>query len=151
MAVNYGNVYVARIAMGASDTQTVRAFLEAEAWHGPSLVIAYSHCIAHGFDLRQGMQQQKRAADSGYWPLFRYNPAEAAAGRPPMIIDSRPPTVPFRDYAYRETRYRMLASIDPGRAERLLEQAQQDIDDRRHRMEQLAAPLPAAAGTGSRP
>ncbi|HEV8201410.1 MAG TPA: pyruvate:ferredoxin (flavodoxin) oxidoreductase [Candidatus Polarisedimenticolia bacterium] len=149
MAVNYGNVYVARIAMGASDAQTVRAFLEAEAWPGPSLLIAYSHCIAHGFDLKLGMQQQKLAADTGYWPLFRYNPAEAAAGRPPMVIDSRPPRAAFKDYAYRETRYRMLASIDPARAERLLKEAQQDIDDRWKRMERLAAP--AAARPDSKP
>jgi pyruvate-ferredoxin/flavodoxin oxidoreductase len=144
MAVNYGNVYVARIAMGASDAQTVRAFLEAEAWPGPSLLIAYSHCIAHGFDLKLGMQQQKLAADTGYWPLFRYNPAEAPAGRPAMIIDSRPPKAAFKDYAYRETRYRMLASIDPDRAARLLKEAQQDIEDRWRRMQQMAAPPPAA-------
>jgi pyruvate-ferredoxin/flavodoxin oxidoreductase len=143
MAVNYGNVYVARIAMGASDAQTVRAFLEAEAWPGPSLLIAYSHCIAHGFDLKLGMQQQKLAADTGYWPLFRFNPAEVAAGRPAMVIDSRPPKAAFKDYAYRETRYRMLASIDPERAARLLKEAQQDIDDRWRRMEQMAAPPPA--------
>ena len=150
MAVNYGNVYVARIALGASDAQTVRAFLEAEAWPGPSLLIAYSHCIAHGFDLKLGMQQQKLAADSGYWPLFRYNPAERVAGRPPMVIDSGPPKAAFKDYAYRETRYRMLASIDPERAARLLKEAQQDIDDRWRRMEQLAGPLPAGAAAGSR-
>jgi len=150
MAVNYGNVYVARIAMGASDAQTVRAFLEAEAWPGPSLLIAYSHCIAHGFDLKLGMQQQKMAAESGYWPLFRFNPAEVDAGKPPMAIDSKPPKAAFKDYAYRETRYRMLASIDPERAARLLKEAQQDVDDRWRRMEQMAAPAPAGAGTGSR-
>jgi len=150
MAVNYGNVYVARIAMGASDAQTLRAFLEAEAWPGPSLLIAYSHCIAHGFDLKLGMQQQKMAAESGYWPLFRYNPAEAAAGKPVMVIDSKPPKTAFKDYAYRETRYRMLASIDPERAARLLKEAQQDVDDRWRRMEQMAAPAPVGAGTGSR-
>jgi len=150
MAVNYGNVYVARIAMGASDAQTVRAFLEAEAWPGPSLIVAYSHCIAHGFDLRQGMQQQKMAADSGYWPLFRYNPAEAAAGKPPLVIDSKAPKAAFKDYAYRETRYRMLASIDPERAARLLNEAQQDVVERFRRLEQMAAPAPSCAGTGER-
>jgi pyruvate-ferredoxin/flavodoxin oxidoreductase len=150
MAVNYGDVYVARIAMGASDAQTVRAFLEAEAWPGPSILIAYSHCIAHGFDLKLGMQQQKMAAESGYWPLFRYNPAEAAAGKPPLVIDSKSGKTAFKDYAYRETRYRMLASIDPERAARLLEEAQQDVDDRLRRLEQMAAPAPVGAGTGSR-
>jgi pyruvate-ferredoxin/flavodoxin oxidoreductase len=148
MAVNYGNVYVARIAMGASDAQTVRAFLEAEAWHGPSLIVAYSHCIAHGFDLKLGMQQQKAAADSGYWPLFRYNPAEAAAGKPPLVIDSKAPKTAFKEYAYRETRYRMLASIDPERAARLLKEAQQDVEDRWRRLEQMAAPAATGAGPG---
>jgi pyruvate-ferredoxin/flavodoxin oxidoreductase len=150
MAVNYGNVYVARIAMGASDAQTVRAFLEAEAWPGPSLLVAYSHCIAHGFDLKLGMQQQKIAAESGYWPLFRHNPAEAAAGRPSLVIDSKAPKASFKDYAYRETRYRMLASIDPERAARLLQEAQRDVEDRWRRLEQMAAPVPSGAGTGSR-
>jgi pyruvate-ferredoxin/flavodoxin oxidoreductase len=96
------------------------------------------------------MQQQKMAAESGYWPLFRYNPAEAAAGKPPLVIDSKSGKTAFKDYAYRETRYRMLASIDPERAARLLEEAQQDVDDRLRRLEQMAAPAPVGAGTGSR-
>jgi pyruvate-ferredoxin/flavodoxin oxidoreductase len=145
MAMQYGNAYVARIAMGASDVQTLRAFHEAETWTGPSIIIAYSHCIAHGYDLKNGMQQQKLAVDSGYWPLFRYNPAEAAAGRPPLVIDSKPPKISLKDYAYRETRYRMLASIDPGQAARLLKEAQQDVEDRWKRLVQMAGTAPAAA------
>jgi pyruvate-ferredoxin/flavodoxin oxidoreductase len=147
MAMQYGNAYVARIAMGASDVQTLRAFHEAETWTGPSIIIAYSHCIAHGYDLKNGMQQQKLAVDSGYWPLFRYNPAEAAAGRPPLVIDSKPPKISLKDYAYRETRYRMLASIDPGQAARLLKEAQQDVEDRWKRLVQMAGTAPAAAAT----
>jgi pyruvate-ferredoxin/flavodoxin oxidoreductase len=145
MAMQYGNAYVARIAMGASDAQTVRAFHEAEAWTGPSIIIAYSHCIAHGYDLKHGMQQQKLAVDSGYWPLFRYNPAEAAEGRPPLVIDSKPAKISLKDYAYRETRYRMLASIDPDQAARLLKEAQQDVEDRWKRLVQMAGTAPAAA------
>jgi pyruvate-ferredoxin/flavodoxin oxidoreductase len=145
LAAQYGGVYVARVAMGASDAQTVRAFLEAEAWPGPSIIVAYSHCIAHGFDLKLGMQQQKLAAECGYWPLFRYNPGEAAQGRPPLAIDSRPPKIGLKEYAYRETRYRMLASIDPQRAARLLQEAEQDLRDRWSRLESLAGPAPSAS------
>jgi pyruvate-ferredoxin/flavodoxin oxidoreductase len=144
IAAQYGGVYVARIAMGASDAQTVRALQEAESWPGPALVIAYSHCIAHGFDLKLGMQQQKRAVDCGYWPLFRCDPREAAEGRPAVSIDSRPPKLEFKEYAYRETRYRMLASIDPPRAALLLQEAEQDVRDRLARLERMAAPAAAA-------
>jgi pyruvate-ferredoxin/flavodoxin oxidoreductase len=147
IAAQYGGVYVARIAMGASDAQTVRALQEAESWTGPSLVIAYSHCIAHGFDLKLGMQQQKRAVDSGYWPLFRCDPREAAEGRPAVTLDSHAPKIDFKDYAYRETRYRMLAAIDPPRAALLLEAAEQDAKDRFARLERMAAPPAAAAGS----
>ena len=149
MAAQYGHVYVARIAMGASDQQTVRAFLEAEAWPGPSILIAYSHCIAHGFDLKHGMQQQKLAAESGYWPLFRYHPGDAAHGRPGLTIDSKPPRIALKEYAYRETRYRMLESMDPDKAARLLKEAQQDVQDRYERMERMAAAPAAAAKGGS--
>src|SRR4029077_19445043 len=107
-AISYGSVYVARVAMGGSDTHTVKAFLEAEAYNGPSLIIAYSHCIAHGYDLEHGLDQQKAAVNSGYWPLFRYNPDLVAPGKNPFQLDSRPPTIPVRDYAYNETRYTML-------------------------------------------
>ncbi len=130
MAMSYGTVYVAHIAMGAGDTQTVKAFLEAEAYPGPSLLIAYSHCIAHGYDLQHGLDQQKAAVNSGYWPLFRYNPELGAQGKNPFQLDSRPPTLAVKDYAYNETRYTMLAKSHPEAARKLLEQAQQDVESR---------------------
>ncbi len=139
LAMSYGHVYVARVAMGASDAQTVKAFLEAEAYHGPSLIIAYSHCIAHGFDLKYGMQQQKLAVDCGYWPLVRYHPDDGGAGGNPLHLDSRAPKIPLKDFAYRETRYRVLAASDPEEARRLLQLAQQDVNDRWKRLEEMAS------------
>ena len=130
MAMSYGTAYVAHIAMGAGDMQTVKAFLEAEAFDGPSLLIAYSHCIAHGYDLEHGMDQQKAAVNSGYWPLFRYNPALSAQGKNPFLLDSRPPTLALKDYAYNETRYTMLAKSDPEQAKKLLALAEQDVASR---------------------
>jgi pyruvate-ferredoxin/flavodoxin oxidoreductase len=127
MAMTYGTVYVARVAMGGNDAQTVRALREAEAYPGPSLVIAYSHCIAHGYDLRFGMDQQKAAVLSGHWPLFRYNPDLAKEGTNPLQLDSKPPSVPLKQYAYNETRYSMLAHGNPEAAAGLLERAQQDV------------------------
>ena len=138
MAVQYGNVYVARIAMGANDAQTIKAFMEAEAWPGPSLIIAYSHCIAHGYDLVHGLDQQKAAVNSGYWPLYRYNPALAAAGQNPFKLDSKAPTIPLEKYIYNETRYTMLVHSDPDGAARLLEAAQHDVADRLKFYTQLA-------------
>jgi pyruvate-ferredoxin/flavodoxin oxidoreductase len=130
MAMTYGSVYVARVAMGSSDMQTVKAFLEAEAYDGPSLIIAYSHCIAHGYDLSMGMDQQKGAVNSGYWPLFRYNPVLSAQGKNPFQLDSRPPSIALKDYAYNETRYTMLAKSNPEQARKLLELAQEDVGSR---------------------
>ena len=130
MAVTYGSVYVARVAMGSSDMHTVKAFLEAEAYDGPSLIIAYSHCIAHGYDLTYGMEQQKLAVNSGYWPLFRYNPELVAQGKNPFQLDSRPPTIPLKDYIYNETRYTMLVKSNPEHAKALLDLAQQDTTSR---------------------
>jgi pyruvate-ferredoxin/flavodoxin oxidoreductase len=130
MAVSYGSVYVARIAMGSSDMHTVKAFLEAEAYDGPSLIIAYSHCIAHGYDLTFGMEQQKLAVNSGYWPLFRYNPDLVAQGKNPFQLDSRPPTIPLKDYIYNETRYTMLVKSNPEHAKVLLGLAQEDATSR---------------------
>ncbi|MBI3962832.1 MAG: 4Fe-4S binding protein, partial [Deinococcus sp.] len=130
IAMAYGSVYVARVAMGASDQQTLHAFLEAEAYPGPALIIAYSHCIAHGIDMRKGLDQQRLAVQSGLWPLYRYNPALAAQGKNPLIIDSKEPTVPLEQYAYNETRYRMLLQSDQGRAETLMHLAQQDVQER---------------------
>jgi pyruvate-ferredoxin/flavodoxin oxidoreductase len=144
LAVSYGTIYVARVAMGANDAQTIKAFLEAEAYNGPSLIIAYSHCIAHGYDLRYGLEQQKKAVLSGYWPLFRYNPDLAKEGKNPFQLDSKPPSLPLRDYIYNETRYKMLTQSDEERAELLYRKAQEDVYRRWKQYEQLAqAPAPA--------
>ncbi len=127
-AVSYGYVYVARVAMGAGDTHTVKAFLEAEAHEGPSLIIAYSHCIAHGYDMAMGLEQQKKAVLSGYWPLMRYNPALRLEGKNPFQLDSKAPSIPFRQYAYQEARYTMLVRSDPEAARELLKMAQDDVE-----------------------
>jgi pyruvate-ferredoxin/flavodoxin oxidoreductase len=139
IAMAYGYVYVARIAMGASDQQTLNAILEADAYDGPSLVIAYSHCIAHGFDLRKGLEQQKLAVESGVWPLYRYNPALIAQGKNPLTIDSKEPTIPVSQYAYNETRYRMLLQSNEPRAEELMKLAQKDARGRWDLYRQMAA------------
>jgi pyruvate-ferredoxin/flavodoxin oxidoreductase len=146
-AMMYGHVYVARVAMGASDTQTLQAFREAEAHPGPSLILAYSHCIAHGFDLAHGMDQQKAAALSGSWPLLRFNPALAEAGKNPLHLDSKAPSIPLRDYLYNETRYTMLAQAHPDEAKALFELAQRDVQERWRLYENLvhmAAPVAQA-------
>jgi pyruvate-ferredoxin/flavodoxin oxidoreductase len=130
MAMMYGNVYVARVAMGANDTQTVKTFLEAEAYDGPSLIIAYSHCIAHGYDMLYGLEQQKAAVQSAHWPLFRFDPRLEAQGKNPFQLDSRAPTIPLQKYAYNEGRYTMLVHSDPQAAAQLLTEAQHDVDSR---------------------
>ena len=126
-AIAHGSVYVARVAMGSNDTHTVKAFLEAEAYSGPSILVAYSHCIAHGYDMVHGMEQQKNAVLSGYWPLVRYNPDLRAEGKNPFQLDSRPPSIPLKQYAYQETRYTMLARLDPEGAKDLLHKAEEDV------------------------
>ncbi|MDR3690486.1 MAG: pyruvate:ferredoxin (flavodoxin) oxidoreductase [Fimbriimonas sp.] len=130
MAMTYGNVYVAQVALGAEDSQTIKAFIEAEAHEGPSLIIAYCHCIAHAIDMQRGLDQQKLAVECGYWPLYRYNPARALRGRNPMQLDSKPPSRRLREYAEREGRYRMLMQSDPAAFEELIQSAQTDVDDR---------------------
>ena len=127
-AVSYGSVYVARVAMGSSDTHTVKAFQEAEAHDGPSLIIAYSHCIAHGYDMSMGLEQQKKAVLSGYWPLMRYNPALRLEGKNPFQLDSKAPSIPLKQYAYQEARYTMLVRSDPEAARELLKIAQDDVE-----------------------
>jgi pyruvate-ferredoxin/flavodoxin oxidoreductase len=139
MATTHGTCYVARVALGASDNQTVTAFREAEAFDGPSLILAYSHCIAHGYDLAHGLEQQKAAVQSGYWPLFRFNPALRAEGRNPMQLDSRPPSLPLAKYIYNETRYTMLVQSNPAAARELLALAERDVQDRWRLYEYLAA------------
>jgi pyruvate-ferredoxin/flavodoxin oxidoreductase len=138
-AISYGSVYVARVAMGGSDTQTVKAFLEAEAYDGPSLIIAYSHCIAHGYDMVFGMEQQKAAVLSGYWPLMRYDPALRLQGKNPFQLDCRAPTIPLQKYAYQEARYSTLARSNPEVARDLLLLAQADVDRRWRVYSNLAA------------
>ncbi len=139
LAMAYGKVYVARVAMGANDQQTLRAFLEAEAYDGPSLIIAYSHCIAHGIDMRRGLDQQKLAVQTGYWPLYRYNPALLDEGKNPLILDSKEPTLPLEEFAYNETRYRMLLKSNEGRAETLMDLAKKDVQERWQHYRRLAA------------
>ena len=139
MAISYGNVYVARIAMGANDTHTLKAILEAEAYDGPSLIIAYSHCIAHGINMEKGMQNQKAAVDSGYWPLFRYNPELSKEGKNPFKLDSKGLKIPLKDYAYMETRYKMLTKSHPELAEKLMKEAQEDVVTTWKEYERLAS------------
>jgi pyruvate-ferredoxin/flavodoxin oxidoreductase len=137
-AIAYGNVYVARVAMGADAQQTLLALREAEAYDGPSLVIAYSHCIAHGIDMRTGLDQQYRAVASGYWPLIRYNPVVRAGGGNPFLLDSPRPRLALTDYRYRELRYTMLVNSNPAEAERLHALAQQAVDQRWAVYEEMA-------------
>jgi pyruvate-ferredoxin/flavodoxin oxidoreductase len=137
-AIAYGSVYVARVAMGSDPQQTLRAFREAEAYDGPSLVIAYSHCIAHGIEMRDGLDQQYRAVASGYWPLIRYDPVARAAGDNPFLLDSPRPRIPLADYTDRELRYRSLANTDPAEAERLHGLAEQAVAQRWAVYEEMA-------------
>ncbi|MCX6149607.1 MAG: pyruvate:ferredoxin (flavodoxin) oxidoreductase [Ignavibacteriales bacterium] len=139
MAMNYGNVYVAKVAMGANDAQTIRAFLEAEAYDGPSIIIAYSHCIAHGIDMSKGLDCQKAAVDSGHWLLFRYNPELTKEGKNPLKLDSKAPKIKLEDYIYKETRYKMLTKSDPEAAKHLLGLAQKEVESRWKLYERLAA------------
>ncbi|HOE69550.1 MAG TPA: pyruvate:ferredoxin (flavodoxin) oxidoreductase [Brevefilum sp.] len=138
MAMSYGYAYVARIAMGANDRQTLQALREAEAYPGPSLIIAYSHCIAHGINMRLGLQQQDLAVKSGVWPIYRYNPELGAQGENPLTIDAKEPTIPVEDYAYNETRYRMLLQSNEARAEQLMVNAKQDAASRWTLYQQMA-------------
>ena len=151
-AVAYGNVYVAQVAFGANPQQTLQAFREAEAYDGPSLILAYSHCIAHGFDLRFGLDQQGKAVASGHWPLLRYDPAMREVGEAPFRLDSPRPTIPFKDYAYNELRYRALSASRPEEAEALLKQAQRAVTDKYRTYEEFAqmeaGPGPSQATLG---
>lgn len=140
LAMSYGNVYVARIAFGADDKQTIQAFLEAEAYDGPSIIIAYAHCIAHGYDLKYGLQQQESAVSSGHWPLYRYHPERALEGKNPFQLDSKPPQTALEQYIYREGRYQMLTQSHPETAERLLQLAKTDVAARWENYNRLAAP-----------
>ncbi len=140
MAMTYGNVYVARVAMGANDAQTVRAFLEAEAYDGPSLIIAYSHCIAHGINMAKGMTNQKIAVDTGYWPLFRFNPMLETDGKHPFKLDSKAPKLRLKEFTSLEVRFNMLEKSYPERAKELAELAQEDVRIRWEIYESLSRP-----------
>jgi pyruvate-ferredoxin/flavodoxin oxidoreductase len=146
MAIRYGDVYVAQVAMGANDTHTVKAFIEAEAHNGPSLIIAYSQCIAHGIDMAKGMHQQKLAVESGHWPLYRFNPKLEAENKNPFQLDSSDPKIPLQDYIYTEGRYRMLRQSDPEAAKFLLDQAQRAVTHHWRQYKQLAEIKPEEPG-----
>ena len=138
MAMTYGDVYVAQIAMGSSDLQTVKAFQEAESFDGPSLIIAYSHCIAHGINMRYGLDQQKAAVDSGHWILYRYDPRRRQDDKNPLQIDSKAPSIPLADYIYKETRYKMLTKSMPERAKKLLSEAEEIVKQRWNKYQEMA-------------
>jgi len=138
-AISYGNVYVATVAMGANPQQTLLAMREAEAYDGPSLILAYSHCIAHGIDMEKGLNQQKMAVASGYWPLIRFNPVLRKNNKNPFILDSIRPTIPFEEYAYNELRYRVLKQTQPQDAEHLMKLAQEIVDLRWKTYEDMAS------------
>ena len=142
-AISYGNVYVAQVAMGANPQQTLLALREAEEYPGPSLILAYSHCIAHGYDLKDGLRQQKLAQASGYWPLIRFNPALRTAGKKPFVLDSPRPTIPLEDYIYNENRYRVLQQTHPEEAKQMLRSAQELIEMRWQTYEHMAKQEPA--------
>jgi pyruvate-ferredoxin/flavodoxin oxidoreductase len=148
IAMAYGYVYVARVAMGYNDQQTLKAFLEAEAYDGPSLIIAYSHCIQQGYDMVHGLEQQKLAVQSGAWPIYRYNPNLAHEGKNPLTIENKEPSIPLSQYAYNETRYKMLTQMDEARAEELMREAQQDAKSRWTLYQQMAAIHYDADGNG---
>jgi len=138
MAMSYGNIYVAQIAMGADDGQTVKAISEAEAYDGPSLIIAYSHCIAHGINMTKGLDQQKLATNSGYWPLYRYNPMLRDEGKNPFQLDSKAPKISLKEYIYNESRYRMLLQSNPEVAAQLLAGAEEAVKARWQKYERMA-------------
>jgi len=138
-AISYGNVYVARVAMGGNPQQTLLAFREAEAYPGPSLILAYSHCIAHGINMTHGLKQQDLAVHSGYWPLIRYNPEVIKSGENPFVLDSQRPAIPLKDYAYNELRYRMLTRTNPAEAERLMKMAQEGVMRKYELYEEMAS------------
>jgi pyruvate-ferredoxin/flavodoxin oxidoreductase len=148
IAMSYGNVYVARVAMGAKDEQTLRAFIEAEAYEGPSLIIAYSHCIAHGITMATALKNHKAAVDSGQWLLYRYHPERAEKGENPLALDSRAPKLPLRDYLQMENRFKMLELTKPEVASVLFEEAQEDVNTRWALYEYLASRTNGTNGNG---
>jgi pyruvate-ferredoxin/flavodoxin oxidoreductase len=146
LAMAYGNVYVAQVAFGAKDQQTIKAFAEADAYPGPSIIIAYSHCIAHGFELSQGCNQQKSKVEAGAWPLYRFDPTRIPAGEPPLTLDSGAPKGSLREYMLNETRFRMVEKMDPKRFGHLMEYAERDAHRRKETYEQMAKLVVSALG-----
>jgi pyruvate-ferredoxin/flavodoxin oxidoreductase len=138
IAMTYGNIYVAQVAYAANMTQTVRAFKEAEAYNGPSIVIAYSHCINHGIDMTTGTDLHKMAVESAFWPLFRYDPSLGAEHKNPLQLDSKAPSQAIEEFMYRQTRFKVLRQTDPKRAEKLLEAVRGDVATRWKFYEQMA-------------
>jgi pyruvate-ferredoxin/flavodoxin oxidoreductase len=139
IAMDYGHVYVAHVAYAAKDVQTLRTFLEAESYDGPSLIIAYSPCIAHGYEMQDNHLHQKLAVESGHWPLFRYDPRRASQGENPLKMDSKAPSIPYAKFALLESRFSMLYRTHPEEAKALLDQAQHEVSERYKRYEQLAS------------
>ena len=138
MLMEYGNAYVAQVSMGANDNQVIKAFQEAESFNGPSVIIAYSHCIAHGIDMAKGMEQQKLAVETGHWPIYRFDPRVATESKAPLQLDSRKPKKPLQDYIYNENRYAILERHKPDVARRFLEEAQAYNEKRWHEYEIMA-------------
>jgi pyruvate-ferredoxin/flavodoxin oxidoreductase len=138
MMTTYGNVYVAQVAFGANTVKTIKAFLEAEAYEGPSLIIAYSTCIAQGINMTRGIEEQKKAVACGHWPLYRFNPELERQGKNPLIIDSQEPTISFEEYAYKERRYKVLKSGKPELAAELMKQSAADANRRWQYLKHLA-------------
>ncbi len=139
IAMSYGTIYVAQVAMGFNDAQTVKAFVEAESYDGPSIIVAYSHCIAQGINMKHGFDQQKAAVASGAWPLYRFDPRLAEQGKNPLQLDSKDPSISFEEYAYKENRFKMLTQTDPDKARELVQLAQKDVKSRWHVLQQMAA------------
>jgi pyruvate-ferredoxin/flavodoxin oxidoreductase len=151
MAMSYGNVYVASVAMGAKDEHTLKAFLEAEAYEGPSLIIAYSHCIAHGINMTTAMSDQKIAVDSGQWLLYRYNPERVLAGDNSLLLDSRTPTRKVKEFMEQQMRFKMLTKSKPENANRLWQEAQHDAETRFELYEYLAQRKTAQPASDTKP
>ncbi|MBD3217981.1 MAG: pyruvate:ferredoxin (flavodoxin) oxidoreductase, partial [candidate division Zixibacteria bacterium] len=150
MMMSYGNVYIAQVAMGASHNQTVRAFMEAESYPGPSIIIAYANCIAHGINMINGLNEMDKAVKSGHWMLYRYNPALMDQGKNPLQLDSKEPSISYEEYAYGENRWRSLKASDPDRAARLMKLAQQDANRRWNIYRQMAEMDYSMSGNGSK-
>jgi pyruvate-ferredoxin/flavodoxin oxidoreductase len=138
LAMSYGHPYVARVAMGAKDAQTVNAFKEADSYQGTSVIVAYAHCIAHGYDMADALGQQERAVDSGYWPLFRYDPRRIAAGESPLKLDSPAPKIELAEFEKGETRFKQIEQANPEGFKKMLEQAQKDVREKYALYEQLS-------------